>query len=255
MSNTNSNYRKLRTICFLASLGASLVLCSCKTEQSSEISRAGSNQQTQANVQPQTEDPTPTNFSDALSLLQQGNERFVAGSLRHGHETAARRQELISEQHPFATVLSCSDSRVPTEILFDQGIGDLFVVRVAGNVTAPDDLGSIEYAVHHLHTPLVVVLGHESCGAVTAALSTADERSKEPKDIQALLALILPSLKNIDSKLSKAEQVSQGVEANVRASVHTLEDVPDLKEIIAEGHLKIVGGVYNLETGKVRMLN
>src|SRR5580765_8210760 len=142
--NSYSKKRKLKTICWLAALCISLVLCSCKADRSTEISSAGSNQQTQPNVQPPPEDPAPTNASEALSLLQQGNERFVAGSLRHGHETAARRQELIAEQHPFATVLSCSDSRVPAELVFDQGLGDLFVVRVAGNVTAPDDLGSIE---------------------------------------------------------------------------------------------------------------
>jgi len=256
MEQISSNNRNLRTICLLAALCISLSLCSCKTEQSTELSRTANNQSTPPTIQPEPEDHEATNSDDdALSLLQQGNERFVQGHLRHGHESADRRQKLVDEQHPFATVLSCSDSRVPTELLFDQGIGDLFVVRVAGNVTAPDDLGSIEYAVHHLHTRLVVVLGHENCGAVTAALGSADERSKEPKEIQGLLAFIVPSLKNIDPKLPVAERVSQGVEANVRASVQNLQDSPDLKKIIAEGQLKIVGGVYDLETGKVRMLN
>lgn len=254
--NTNSKYPDLRTIGLLAALCISLALCSCKAEQSTEISRTGSDQRTQPSVEPSREDHEATNpDADALALLLQGNDRFVQGRLRHGHESAARRQELITEQHPFATVLSCSDSRVPPELLFDQGLGDLFVVRVAGNVTAPDDIGSIEYAVHHLHTRLVIVLGHEGCGAVTAALSPADERSKEPKEIQGLLALILPSLKKIDPKLSKAEQVSEGVEENVRASVQRLQTAPDLKKTIAEGHLKIVGGVYDLESGKVRILN
>jgi len=226
----------------------SLVLSACKTDRSLAIPRAERNAQTQA------EEPAP-NASEALALLLKGNERFVAGSPRHGHENVARRKELIAEQHPFATVLGCSDSRVPTELLFDQGFGDLFVVRVAGNVVAADDLGSIEYAVNHLHTPLVLVLGHEGCGAVTAALEPEADRKKEAKEIQELLALILPALKGIDAKLSLTERVSRGVESNVRWSIQQLQNEPDLKEMIAGGHLRIVGGVYELETGRVRLLN
>jgi carbonic anhydrase len=184
-----------------------------------------------------------------------GNERFVAGTPLHIHQSVARRKELLAEQHPFATVLGCSDSRVPAELLFDQGLGDLFVVRVAGNVVAPDDLGSIEYAVNHLHTPLVLVLGHEGCGAVTAALETEAARIKEAKEIQGLLALILPALKGIDPKLSLAERIHRGVESNVRWSMQQLQNAPALKEKISGGQLKIVGGVYELETGKVRLLN
>jgi carbonic anhydrase len=126
---------------------------------------------------------------------------------------------------------------------------------VAGNVVDTDDLGSIEYAVEHLHTPLVLVLGHEGCGAVTAALEAEAARTKEAKEIQELLALILPALKGIDPKLSLSERVSRGVESNVRWSIQQLQNAPDLKEKIAAGHLRIVGGVYELETGRVRLLN
>ena len=201
------------------------------------------------------ENPAPITADEALARLRQGNDRFVAGSLSSDHEDAAWRNTLIAGQQPFATILSCSDSRVPPELVFDQGFGDLFVNRVAGNVVDADILGSIQYAVVHLHTPLVLVLGHESCGAVTAALGSASERSKEAKEIQELLSRILPSLKGIDPKLSLSEQVSKGVEANVRASVVKLQNAADLKAKIASGHLKIVGGVYDLETGKVRLLN
>jgi carbonic anhydrase len=128
-------------------------------------------------------------------------------------------------------------------LVFDQGLGDLFDVRVAGNIVAPDDLGSIEYAVDHLHTPLVLVLGHEGCGAVTAALGSEAARSKEAKEIQELLALILPALKGIDPKLSLAERIHRGVESNVRWSIQQLQNAPALEEKIAGGHLKIVGGV------------
>ena len=239
----------MKKLCLLAALCVSIAPSACKTDSSLKTTRAEVKSQTQA------EEPAPTNASEALALLLKGNERFVAGSPRHGHESVDRRKELIAEQHPFATVLGCSDSRVPTELLFDQGLGDLFVVRVAGNVVAIDDLGSIEYAVDHLHTPLVLVLGHEGCGAVTAALEPEAARSKEAKDIQELLALILPALKGIDPKLSLMERVSRGVESNVRWSIQQLQNAPDLREKIAGGHLRIVGGVYELETGKVRLLS
>ncbi len=249
VTNLNSEKRTTKTLCLFTALCISLVLSACKTSRSLETQRAERTTQTQA------EEPAPTNASEALALLLKGNERFVAGSPRHGHESVDRRKEVIAEQHPFATVLGCSDSRVPTELLFDQGLGDLFVVRVAGNVVATDDLGSIEYAVDHLHTPLVLVLGHEGCGAVTAALEPEAARSKEAKDIQELLALILPALKGIDPKLRPTERVSRGVESNVRWSIQQLQNAPDLKEKIAGGHLRIVGGIYELETGKVRLLS
>jgi carbonic anhydrase len=249
VTNLNSEERKSKTLCLFTALCISLLLSSCKTDRSLEIPRAERNAQTEA------EEPAPTNASEALALLSKGNERFVAGSPRHGHESVARRKELIAEQHPFATVLGCSDSRVSTELLFDQGLGDLFVIRVAGNVVAADDLGSIEYAVDHLHTPLVLVLGHEGCGAVTAALESETARNKEAKEIQEVLALILPALKGIDPKLTLTERVSRAVESNVRWSIQRLQNAPDLKEKIAAGHLRIVGGVYELETGRVRLLN
>jgi carbonic anhydrase len=249
VTNPNAEKRKSKKQCLFAALCVSVALSACKTGSSPETTRAEGKSQTPA------EEPAPTNASEALALLQKGNERFVAGSPRHGHESVDRRKELIAEQHPFATVLGCSDSRVPPELLFDQGFGDLFVVRVAGNVVATDDLGSIEYAVDHLHTPLLLVLGHEGCGAVTAALEPETLRNKEAKDIQELLALILPGLKGIDPKLSPSERVSRGVESNVRWSMKQLQNSPDLREKIAGGHLRIVGGVYELETGKVRLLS
>ena len=225
-----------------------LVLPSCNKNRSVETPRP------ERNAQIETEEPAPTNANEALARLLKGNDRFVAGNALHRHQDVTRRKELIAEQHPFATILGCSDSRVPAELLFDQGLGDLFVVREAGNVVTTVDLGSIEYAVDHLHTPLVLVLGHESCGAVTAALEPQAVRNKEAKDIQKLLALILPALKGIDPKLSVSERVSRGVDSNVRWSIQQLENSPELKEKIANGHLTVMGAVYDLETGKVRLL-
>lgn len=246
--NHNPEKRKSKRLAFFTALSISFVIFACKAQPSAETPRAERNAQTPA------EERAPANASEALGRLVEGNQRFVAGSPRQ-HENVARRKELVAEQHPFATVLGCSDSRVSTELVFDQGLGDLFVVRVAGNVVATNELGSVEYAAEHLHTPLVLVLGHERCGAVTAALEPEAVQKKEAKDIQDLLALIRPALNGIDLTLTPAERVHRGVESNVRWSVQQLQKAPELKEKIATGQLKIVGGVYELETGKVRLLN
>lgn len=191
---------------------------------------------------------------EAHDRLTQGNARFVDGKPKHPRQDAATRKHLTGGQQPFATVLSCSDSRVPPELVFDQGVGDIFVVRVAGNIGGDDDLGSIEYAVEHLNTSLVVVMGHEKCGAVTAALAPDSVQKLEANAIQKMLAHVVPSLAQIDRSLPQADQVHLGVEANVRASVQHLQNTPEFKEKIASGKLGVVGAVYDLETGKVRFL-
>jgi carbonic anhydrase len=142
---------------------------------------------------------------------------------------------------------------VPIELVFDQGFGDLFVVRVAGNVVAPSTLGSLDYAVVHLRTPLVLILGHESCGAVTAVL---ERRAKddEPQHLQALLQMIKPCLKNVDPGLQGAARLSAAVEANVRWSMRQATELPTLKRLIAERAIQIVGAVYDLDSGRVRVL-
>lgn len=201
--------------------------------------------------------PAPTaapTASMALQNLVDGNQRFIAGTPRHRHESAAYRHELAASQHPFATILACSDSRVPVEKVFDQGFGDVFVVRVAGNVVGVYDLGSIEYAVHHLHTPLVLVMGHESCGAVTSALLSETDRQREAGAIQELLNQIVPALTDLDPSLSQAERVHRGVEANVRQSVRQLQATADLMQPGEGDAPMIVGAVYDLVTGKVRLL-
>jgi carbonic anhydrase len=198
--------------------------------------------------------PAALTAQAALEKLVEGNRRFVAGAPKHVDQSAAHRHELTAGQHPFATVLGCSDSRVPVELLFDQGFGDLFVIRVAGNVVGMDDLGSIEYAVHHLHTPLIVVMGHENCGAVTSALLSAEDRSHEAAGIQELLKQIEPALKDIDPALSQAERVHRGVEANVLQSVRQLEATADLMKPHEGVGPMIVGAVYELDTGKIRLL-
>ena len=192
--------------------------------------------------------------AQALQRLVEGNDRFAKGAPGHGHEDPAWRTQLTGGQHPFATIFGCSDSRVPCELVFDQGFGDLFVVRVAGNVGGADDLGSIEYAVIHLHTPLVLVMGHESCGAVTAALEAESGRAHEAAGVQAMLSHVVPSLAGVNRSLPKPEQVHLGVEANVRRSVAILRKTPELKAKISSGELDVEGCVYDLATGRIRMV-
>ena len=163
----------------------------------------------------------------ALARLKEGNRRFADGKPRHAHQTADWRQHLVGSQQPIATLLGCSDSRVAPELLFDQGLGDLFVIRVAGNVVAPDVIGSLAYALEHLKTPLVVVLGHQNCGAVTAAVEAlSDPAFRDISPIRGLVNLIEPGLKNVDLRLPLPKRVAAAVEANVRWSVRQLAEHP-----------------------------
>ncbi len=143
---------------------------------------------------------------------------------------------------------------MPPELVFDAGFGELFIVRVAGNVISPEVMGTLQYAAVHLHTPLFVVLGHEECGAVQAALATRDHRTREPERIDLLLANILPGLDGLDADLSSPTRLSTAVEANVRWSMQQLRTTPEGQARMAEGVVKLVGAVYELETGLVRFL-
>lgn len=202
---------------------------------------------------PAAAEPAPETAEQGLERLREGNRRFVAGKVHHGHEGRTWRAALVADQHPFAIVLGCSDSRVPVELLFDQGFGDLFVIRVAGNVIATDVAGSIAYAVAHLHTRLLVVLGHEGCGAVTAALQT-DPAVVEPPNVKALVQLIRPGLRDLAPDLEGAARLKAAVEANVRWSMSQLAAIPAGRRILDSGQLTMVGAVYELASGNVRYL-
>jgi carbonic anhydrase len=197
---------------------------------------------------------SPRNAAEARQRLIDGNKRFVAGESIHDHASKEWRKRLTAGQKPFAAILGCSDSRVPTELVFDQGFGDLFVIRVAGNIISTDVVGSLQYAGHHLQVPLLVVLGHEGCGAVTAALDAKFKRAHEPERIEALVRMIEPGLKDIDPKLPLEKQLSAAVEANVRWSMKQLAQLPEAKKTLKEKRFEMVGAVYDLETGKVRLL-
>ena len=192
---------------------------------------------------------------DALARLKAGNERFLAGRARFPTIQKEILTELAKGQAPYATIIGCSDSRVPPELLFDAGFGELFIIRLAGNVISHEVMGSIQYAALHLRTPLFVVLGHEGCGAVQAALAAKFAGARDRSRIMKLLDNILPGLDDVPADLPAAEQLRRGVEANVRWSMRQLLETPEAEERVKEGVLKLVGAVYELETGRVRFLD
>jgi len=194
--------------------------------------------------------------ADALERLRQGNRRFVADRARRGSgATAERRAEIAESQEPFAIVLGCSDSRVPAELVFDQGLGDLFVIRVAGNIVAPSQVGSVEFAAERFQTRLVVVLGHTQCGAVTATLEQLRRpASGQSKNLMSIVNLIRPALKDLISRdgTPDDELLSRAVRANVRWSAdHLRRGSPVLEQLIQTNGLLVVGAEYSLDTGVV----
>jgi len=193
----------------------------------------------------------------ALERLREGNRRFVAGD--RGHETLttqARRNELTAGQEPFAAILGCSDSRVPVEIVFDQGLGDLFVIRVAGNIVAPSQVGSVEFAAEQFGTRLVVVLGHSQCGAIEATLAQLQHPTQKPsRNVQSIVDRVRPSLEGLlatELRHDPQALAHQAVRANIRASAsHLRHGSPLIERLIASDGLLVVGAEYSLETGVV----
>jgi carbonic anhydrase len=216
--------------------------------------------------------------AEAIGRLKEGNGRFAAGNMQHPHDSsqerahmaknsyenagmiflgmtaeqaAKRRAELTNSQHPFAAIVSCSDSRVPPEIVFDEGLEDLFVVRVAGNIMNDENLGSIEYAVEHLAVRLIVVLGHQSCGAVKAAKDTLAAKGKAPAHIQSLVNAIRPAV-----EATMNGDLETTIKANVKDVVQGLRtSTPILKAKVDSGEVKVIGGYYSLDTGAVTFLD
>jgi carbonic anhydrase len=201
-------------------------------------------------------DHTPVCTADeALERLKAGNDRFVSGQ---GHFPSLQKEilaDLAEGQQPYATILGCSDSRVPPEVVFDAHLGELFVVRVAGNVLGNAIFGTLQYAGSHLRTPLFVVMGHEGCGAVQAAIASKFHGAEHKSRIELLVDNILPALDGLDGTQAPEALLHSAVEANVRWTLKTLRETPEVKAVGSTSGMKLVGAIYELETGRVRFLD
>ncbi|HYX17338.1 MAG TPA: carbonic anhydrase [Nostoc sp.] len=199
-----------------------------------------------APVAPAEDDITP---DKALQELLDGNERFVKSKRRNPNQSQSRLLEVAKSQKPFASILGCADSRVPSEIVFDQGLGDLFVCRIAGNIATPQQIGSLEFGSLVLGSKVIMVMGHERCGAVDAAIKGA----QVPGRIGSLLEAIKPSVES--SKEQSGDKLENACKANILAQVEELKSSSVLSELIKAEKLKIVGGYYDLDTGRISMVN
>lgn len=206
--------------------------------------------------------PRPDTAEQALEMLKQGNARFVE-NVQNPQSTLLASNALTHVHEPFAIILGCSDARVPAEIVFDQGLGDLFVIRVAGNVVAPSQIGSVEFAAEKFGTKLVVVLGHSHCGAVTACVETLINPDQQfSPNLRSIVDRIRPSVYNLHEiytangqDIDAQELINRGIKANVRMSVTQLKHGSRiLEDAVNNGSLIIVGAVYDLDTGKVTFI-
>jgi carbonic anhydrase len=190
---------------------------------------------------------------EALQKLLEGNKRYIGATMSYPNQTKQRRTELLQGQFPFAVVLGCADSRIPPEILFDQGIGDIFVIRVAGNITSPEVIGSIEYAVEHLSVPLVMVMGHESCGAVGATVDAVANNVDVPGNVGSVVEAIKPAVQRVQA--TSENMVENAVRANVELVVEQLKaSKPLLSSYVEQGKVRIVGSYYSMKSGEVDII-
>jgi carbonic anhydrase len=194
-----------------------------------------------------------TGVEQAMQLLQEGNRRHRAAKLAHPNQTRKRLREVARGQHPFAVILGCSDSRVPPEIIFDRGLGDLFVIRVAGNILDNPGLGSSEYALEEFGVPLVMVLGHQRCGAVAATIEVMDKGGKVHGQITSLVEAIRPAV--VRARAQPGNLLENAVRSNVALVVAQLQaSSPMVADLVKQGKVKVVGARYNLETGEVAII-
>jgi len=187
--------------------------------------------------------------NESLQKLTEGNKRFVDSKSIHPNQTLARRNEVLKGQNPFAVIVGCSDSRIPPEIIFDQGIGDLFIIRTAGNIVDDVALGSIEYAVDHLGTPLVVILGHGKCGAVTAVVQGGEVHGH----IGSIVKIIAPAVEK--AKAQCGDLIVNATRTNIGLVADTVKaSKPIITKALEQGKVKIVGAYYDIESGKVEFI-
>ena len=240
--------RRSRTRRIVCTIGLFTVLGGCG---SSHFNRTVAEPQYTAIDSASAHDSKSVTPASAKARLVEGNGRFVQGKLEHPRQSPQTRAELASGQAPFAVILGCADSRTPPETLFDQGLGDLFVARVAGNVVDDHVIGSVEYAVEHLHASLIVVMGHSKCGAIVAARDVVAADGHAEGHIESLVQAIRPAVEQ-----TIGQEVIATCEANVRNMVHALrESTPILKHLVEEKKIEVIGAYYDLETGKVRFLD
>ena len=198
--------------------------------------------------------PSTISADEALQRLIAGNERFLQGRAHFSTVCKETLADLARGQQPYATILGCSDSRVPPELIFDANFGELFILRVAGNVVSPEVMGSLQYAGQYLHTPLFLVLGHEGCGAVEAALESKLYDVQHASRIQILVDNIVPGLWDLDASAADEDRLAQAVEANVRWSMRQLQDSAEGSRALEEGRATLAGAVYEIASGRVRFL-
>ena len=192
-----------------------------------------------------------TNIDEALQRLLEGNRRYSTNRATYLNQTPLRRIEVAKAQHPFATIFGCVDSRVPPEIIFDHGLGDLLVIRTAGQVADRAVLGSIQFGVVELGIPLIMVLGHERCGAVKATIEALEKHAGMPDQIAMLVESIRPAVEKV--KGQPGDLLENAVRANIELTISQLKGSPILAEAIQKGELKIVGARYDLDTGAVAL--
>jgi len=211
---------------------------------------------------PEFEPPNKPSPEEALAMLKAGNQRFIDGAFRHphlDHKRLIQASQVNQADYAFATVIGCADSRVPVEIIFDVGLMDLFVIRVAGNVCNADECGCIEYGLSHVYTPLLVILGHTQCGAVTATTHVVHGHGEHfERNIPVLVDAIKPAVERAATRHPEAtgdDLIPYAVEENVFQGIEDLFMAsPSSRELVREGKVKVIGAVYEMETGKVRWL-
>ena len=223
-------------------MSASLLLTGCNNATNNSTSNNTPNNTSSIDIVTDytTEDVKITNYDDALARLKDGNTRFLNDNSQLINVTSERRNELLDGQSPYAVIVSCSDSRVTPTTVFNVGLGEIFDIRIAGNVVDNDALGSIEYGVEHLHSPLVVVMGHEKCGAVTAAYDKVKNGTPVEGNINAIVDKIQPSITN-------AESLDEAIHDNTEAVKEQIENDEIVKKLVEEGKLKVVKAHYSLD--------
>lgn len=199
-------------------------------------------------------DPKMKTPQEAIRMLKIGNSRFFGGTARRPEMSANERRAQILQQTPFAVVLGCSDSRVPIELVYDQGLGDIFSVRVAGQIIEPGTSGSIEYAVAHLKTKLLVIMGREGCGAVKAAMLPESDRKAEPENVRFLLDAIEPAVRKLPKIRDPKARMREAVTANVRRHVALAKENPVVRAAVAKNELAVIGAFYEISSGQVDFL-